>query len=265
MSENSSPVLVQQDGAVAIVTMNRPDRHNSLNIDIKVALREALEAVAADDTVRAVILTGSGKSFCVGQDLGEHAAALEHDAATALNTVVEHYNPIVLALTTMPKPVVAAVNGTCVGAGLGFALACDLRVLSSSATLGTAFSAIGLTCDSGLSASLVRAVGEARTKEMVLLGRPFSAEDAVRWGITADVVEAADVLRAATDLAQKLADGPTAAFAASKRVINEASGLTFAESLDLEGREQIALGPTKDHQGAVAAFLAKQKPTFIGR
>lgn len=265
MSENPPPVLVQQEGQVATVTINRPDRRNALDTATKVALRDAIEQVADDPDVRAVVLTGSGSSFCVGQDLGEHAAALESDPSTSFATVAEHYNPIVLALATMPKPVIAAVNGTCVGAGLGFALACDLRVLSASATFGTAFSAIGLTCDSGVSTSLVKAVGEARAKDMVLRGRPFSAEDAVGWGIVGDIVEEADVLRVATELATTLAAGPTAAFAASKHAINEAPNLTLAETLDLEGRGQVALAMTQDHQGAVAAFLAKEKPTFTGQ
>ena len=265
MNDTSAPVLVERDTAVATVTINRPDRRNALDKATKVALRDALAEVAADEAVRAVVLTGCGSAFCVGQDLGEHAAALAADAGTAFDTVGEHYNPIVTALATMPKPVVAAVNGTCVGAGLGFALACDLRVLAAGASLGTAFSAIGLTCDSGLSLTLSRAVGESRAKELVLLARPFSTEDAVGWGIGGDVVPADEVLATAQRIAARLASGPTAAYAASKRAITDASTMTLPEALRAEGAAQHALGLSADHQGAVSAFLAKEKPIFIGR
>ena len=260
-----SPVAVDHDAAVATVTIDRPDRRNALDRETKIALRQALEAVASDPAVRAVVLTGAGTSFCVGQDLGEHAAALADDASTAFATVDEHYNPIVVALATMPKPVVAAVNGTCVGAGLGFALACDLRVLAAGASLGTAFTAIGLTCDSGLSSTLARAVGESRAKELVLLARPFSSEDAVAWGIAGDVVPSEDVMSSAQSLAARLAAGPTAAYAASKKALADAWTMTLPEVLRAEAAAQQALGLTADHQDAVAAFLAKQRPTFAGR
>ena len=261
----TAPVTVGRDAAVATVTIDRADRRNALDRETKVALCQALEDVAADPAVRAVVLTGAGSSFCVGQDLGEHAAALDEDASTAFATVDEHYNPIVAALATMTKPVVAAVNGTCVGAGLGFALACDLRVLAAGASLCTAFSAIGLTCDSGLSSTLARSVGESRAKELVLLARPFSSEDAVAWGISGEVVPGEDVLSSAQALAATLAAGPTAAYAASKKALAEAWTMALPEVLRAEGAAQQSLGLTTDHQGAVSAFLAKQKPTFTGR
>jgi 2-(1,2-epoxy-1,2-dihydrophenyl)acetyl-CoA isomerase len=265
MIEAPGSVLVKRDDVVATVMINRPDRRNALDGAAKVALRDALRDVADDPAVRAVVLTGAGSTFCVGQDLGEHAAALDADAATAFDTVDEHYNPIVTSLATMPKPVVAAVGGACVGAGLGFALACDLRVLSSSATFGTAFSAIGLTCDSGLSSTLVRAVGEARARELVLLGRPFTTDDAVRWGITGEVCESNEVEATAQELAERLAAGPTAAYAASKQALAAAWSLSFAEALAAEAQAQRQLGLTADHQGAVASFLAKRQPSFAGR
>jgi 2-(1,2-epoxy-1,2-dihydrophenyl)acetyl-CoA isomerase len=153
MAEESGVLLVR-DGSVATITMTRP----ALTTPVKTALLDAVTQAGADETVRAVVLTGSGKAFCMGQDLVEHAAQLDTDAAHAFDTVEQHYNPIVLGLATMPKPVIAAVNGACVGAGLGFALACDLRIASAKAKFGTAFTAIGLTCDSGLSVTLARAV-----------------------------------------------------------------------------------------------------------
>ena len=173
-----SQVLRSDADGVATLTLDAPARANALTTEVKEALRRVLEQVAADPAVRAVVLTGAGKAFCVGQDLAEHASALRDGGpSAAFATVADHYNPIVTALATMPKPVVAAVNGTCVGAGLGFALACDLRIAADSARFGTAFTGIGLTCDSGLSASLARAVGYARASELVLLGEPFLTEE----------------------------------------------------------------------------------------
>jgi len=260
----TEPVLLEIDGGVATVVINRPDQRNALDAATKVALRDALQKVGADRAVRAVVLTGAGSAFCVGQDLGEHAGALDADAATAFDTVDEHYNPIVDALTTMPKPVVAAVNGACVGAGLGFALACDLRVFSSAARLGTAFSGIGLTCDSGLSSTLVHAVGLSRASELVLLGEMFVAEDAVRWGISGAVVAPEETLASAQALAQRLAAGPTLAFAESKALLHTVAGPAPVDVGAAESAAQHRLGMTADHQGAVTALLAKQKPTFTG-
>ncbi len=258
-------VLVDRTGAVATVTLNRPERRNALTHDLKSALVVALEEVAADAGVRAVVLTGAGSAFCVGQDLDEHAAALEADVATGFDTVAEHYSPIVTALATMPKPVVAAVNGTCVGAGLGFALACDLRVFAAGATLGTAFSAIGLTCDSGLASTLPRAVGEARARELVLLGRNFTPEEAVGWGIAGQIVAPEEVAAAAAETATRLAAGPTLAYAESKRLLATGHDRTLAEMLGEEAVAQARCGLTQDHIGAVRAFLDKERPTFSAR
>src|SRR5262249_36091807 len=153
---------------------NLPARRNALTVAMKLGLLDAIERVTKDDSVRAVVLTGSGRSFCAGQDLGEHAEALQADPATAFDTVRAHYNPIVSGLINLPKPVIAAINGTCVGAGLSLALACDLRIAAAGAKFATAFTSIGLTCDSGLSATLARAVGAARASELVLLGEAFT-------------------------------------------------------------------------------------------
>ncbi|MEV1242406.1 enoyl-CoA hydratase/isomerase family protein [Nonomuraea sp. NPDC050022] len=261
---DAAPVTVERDGAVAVLTLNRPDRRNALDAGMKTALRRALEEAASDDAVRAVLLTGAGSAFCVGQDLAEHAAALRADAAHAFDTVEEDYAPIIRLLATMGKPVVAVVNGTCVGAGLALALACDLRVLAEEAVFATAFTGIGLTCDSGLSTTLTRSVGEARSKELVLLGESFTAQQAVAWGISGRVVSRADVGTAGRELAARLAAGPTAAYAASKLLIAQSWGRDLGTVLTAEARAQAQLGRTADHAGAVEAFLAKRKPVFEG-
>ena len=253
----------EQDPAVAIVTLNRPERRNALTVELKEALRTALERVAADGGVRAVVLAGTGKSFCVGQDLGEHAEGLR-SGATELSTVEQHYNPIVRAIAGMPKPVIAAINGGAVGAGLGFALACDLRVAADTATFATAFAAIGLSADSGLSATLVHSLGHARALELMLLGESFDAQAALASGLVRAVVPADEVLETALGLARTLAAGPTLAYAEIKKALAFGAVSSLDAVLDAEAAAQARLGATKDHQGAVEAFLAKRRPTFEG-
>jgi 2-(1,2-epoxy-1,2-dihydrophenyl)acetyl-CoA isomerase len=253
-------VTTERNGAVATVCLPGP----ALSLAVKQGLLQALRSIAADEHVRAVVLTGTGRVFCVGQDLAEHAAALAADPATAMDTVDEHYNPIATTLATMPKPVVAAVNGTCVGAGLGFVLACDLVVMAAGATLGTAFTGIGLTCDSGLSVTLARAVGMSRARALLLRPATFTAEQALSWGLAADLVPAADVGATAQALAARLAAGPTAAYAETKRLLADGPSRPLAQALAAESAAQHRLSLTADHAGAVRAFLAKDKPQFRG-
>jgi 2-(1,2-epoxy-1,2-dihydrophenyl)acetyl-CoA isomerase len=211
------------------------------------------------------VLTGAGRGFCVGQDLRENAALLDADDGAPLATVQEHYNPIVTSLATMPKPVVAAVNGMAAGAGAGFAFACDFRVAATSAAFLIAFANVGLALDSGVSWSLPRLVGSARAGALALLAEPVSAESALEMGMVNAVVEPARVLPAARELAGRLAEGPTAAFAAIKSALAFGSCATLGDALANEARLQTAMGATADHRAATAAFLAKQKPTFTGR
>lgn len=248
------------DGAVATMTLNRPDKGNSLTVALKEALRDTLARVAADPRVRAVVLTGAGRSFCVGQDLAEHAEMLRADPPAAFATVREHYGPIVETLTTMPKPVVAAINGACVGAGLGIALACDVRLAADSARFATAFCGIGLTFDSGLSVSLAAAIGRARAKELMLLGRTLDAAKALDWGLVGRVVPTTGLATEAAEVAAELAAGPTAAYAETKRLLAHLG----PEVLEREAAAQERLGRTTDHRNAVAAFLEKRPPTFTG-
>lgn len=270
MDNNSADATVllerdPEDDRVAVVTLNQPARRNALTLEVKKRLVEVLAQVAEDEGVRAVVLTGVGKAFCVGQDLGEHAEALHADAGRAFDTVGEHYNPIVRSLTGMPKPVVAAINGAAVGAGLGFALACDLRLAAEGATFGTAFAAIGLTADSGLSASLVHALGASRAAELMLLGEPFTAAQARDWGLVRAVLPGDDLRPAALELGRTLAAGPTLAYAEIKRALAAGAVSPLAAVLAAEGEGQARLGLSVDHQGAVEAFLAKRRPSFTGR
>lgn len=255
----------ETDPSVAVVTLNRPAKYNALTVELKEALLAAAVEVAADETVRAVVLTGAGKAFCVGQDLGEHAAALDADPVDALGTVRRHYNPLIRALNEAPKPVVAAINGPCVGAGLGIALATDLRIAAEGLKFATAFTGIGLSTDSGLAASLAHAVGVSRATELVLLNEQFTAEDARNWGLVRDVVPTDEVLGTALELARRLAAGPTRAYAEVKGALRFGAVNELPAVLEYEADAQVRLSTTRDHQQAVSDFLAKKKPVFEGR
>ncbi len=254
-------VTVAVAGAVGVVTLGVP----ALSRAAKEQLLAGLRRLAGDDAVRAVVLTGTGRVFCAGQDLGEHAAALDANPAKAFDTLAEHYNPIVTELTSMAKPVIAAINGSCAGAGLSLALACDLRVCAATAKFATAFTGIGLTFDSGLSATLARAVGTARASELILAGEPFTAQQALDWGLVGRLAEPDQVQAQSLELAARLAAGPTQAYAEAKRAIAAAARPALPEVLQAEHAAQAGLGLTADHRDAVAAFLAKQRPVFHGR
>jgi 2-(1,2-epoxy-1,2-dihydrophenyl)acetyl-CoA isomerase len=260
----------QRDGvevaiADAVGTVTIASERGALSTATKTALRDALNRLADDPAVRAVVLTGSGNTFCVGQDLKEHSAALSADATAALDTVREHYNPIVTALATMPKPVIAAVNGTAAGAGAAMALACDLRLVSDAAVFYLAFAGIGLSVDSGLSWTLPRLVGFGRATDLLLRARPVSAADALALGLITEVVPGADLAARAATVAAELAAGPTIAFGATKQALAYSAAHGLTDALDMEAGMQTLAGTTEDHADAVRAFLEKRPPVFRGR
>jgi 2-(1,2-epoxy-1,2-dihydrophenyl)acetyl-CoA isomerase len=258
-------LLIERAGNVATVTLNRPESMNSLSLALKDALVTELDAIARDPAVRAVILTGTGRGFCVGQDLREHVAMLESGDPAPLSTVEQHYNPIVTTLTTMPKPVIAAVNGMAAGAGAGLAFACDFRFASTKAGFLLAFANVGLTLDSGVSWTLPRLVGAARATALCLLAEPINAEAALEMGLVNGVFEPDHLLPAVHELAARLAEGPTAAYAAIRESLAFAATSTLAEALAKEAELQRLMGATEDHRNATGAFVAKQKPVFLGR
>jgi len=258
-------LLVDRTDSVATLTLNRPESMNSLSVELKLALLAALQEAAADAGVRAVVLTGAGRGFCVGQDLREHVALLEANDPGPLRTVEEHYNPIVEALATMPKPVIAAVNGMAAGAGAGLTFACDFRIAANNAGFLLAFANVGLTLDSGVSWTLPRLIGSARATALALLAEPITTQAALDMGIVNAMVEPEHLAPAAHELAARLAGGPTAAYAAIKQSIAYASASTLTEALAKESELQVAMGATEDHRTSTAAFVAKQKPVFLGR
>lgn len=262
-------VLYEVSDGLATITINRPEAMNAMNTEAKVALREAARSAAADEAVRAVLLTANGRAFCVGQDLKEHIGSLtaDREAGTGetMSTVREHYNPIVRALTGMPKPVVAGVNGAAAGAGLGFALAADYRVVADTAKFNTSFAGVALTADSGVSWTLPRLIGPARAADLLLFPRNISAQEAYELGIVNKIVPAADLAAEAAQVARALADGPTLAYAALKESLAYAAGHTLDEALDKEDELQARAGASEDHTIAVQAFIAKEKPKYLGR
>jgi 2-(1,2-epoxy-1,2-dihydrophenyl)acetyl-CoA isomerase len=260
------PVLYTVSDGVATIALNRPEAMNSLNVATKVGLRDAVLEAAEDSAVRCVVLTGSGRAFCVGQDLKEHVEMLHSGSSDELfTTVPEHYNPTVQAVATMPKPVIAAVNGVAAGAGASLAFACDFRLLADSAGFNLAFTGIALSCDTGVSWTLPRLVGRAKAIELLYFPRTLPAAEAEDLGLATKVVPAADLEQETLTLARRLASGPTVAFGAVRRSVTYAAGHDLASSLEFEAEMMALTGATSDHAGAVASFVAKEKPSFEGR
>jgi 2-(1,2-epoxy-1,2-dihydrophenyl)acetyl-CoA isomerase len=268
VDEQTQQVIYERtgpDGALALVTINRPEALGALSLAAKEELLAALVAASAEPGVRAVVLGSRGRAFCVGQDLRELKAAYASPTPPDLGDVVRrYYNPIVQTIVDMPKPVIAAINGPVAGAGLGIALACDLRWAARSAVFATAFTGIGLAGDSGITWSLNRLVGPAKTAALMYLNERVSADGALELGLVNAVVDDDLLESSAQELALRLAAGPTGAFAAIKQTLALAATQNLAESLDLEAKLQEVRGHTSDHLGAVEAFFAKSQPSFIG-
>jgi 2-(1,2-epoxy-1,2-dihydrophenyl)acetyl-CoA isomerase len=250
-------VETTRDGAVATVTLTRPDKLNALDRDTRWELVGALREVAADTGVRAVVLTGTGRAFCVGQDLAA-VDELEH----ADETVAGSYNPIAQTVADMPKPVVAAVNGLAVGAGMGLALACDLRLAADTASFSCAFGKVGLVPDTAVSWYLVRELGYARAFWLAASGRPVPAEEAHRLGLLNEVVPADQLTERAHGLAQLLAGGPAHALALTKRQFRAVSEISFEAALAMEARHQGDAAAHPDHPEGRQAFAEKRAPRW---
>jgi 2-(1,2-epoxy-1,2-dihydrophenyl)acetyl-CoA isomerase len=257
-------LLVERDGAVVTLTLNRPDALNALDVPLKEALRDTLAELAGDGTCRAVVLAGAGRAFCVGQDLREHVGLLESGSTAPLGTVPEHYNPIARQLAELPKPVVAAVRGMAAGAGASLALLADFRIGGPKTAFLMAFANVGLAGDTAVSWTLPRLVGHAKATELLMLAEPVPAPEADRLGLLTRLVDDDEaVLPTAQQLAARLAAGPTVAYGAIKRELLAA--VTLADALTAEAQAQALTGGTADHRAATTAFVAKQKPTFTGR
>jgi len=253
-------VETQRDGAVLTITLNRPDVLNALDTATHRALRGALKEAAGDD-VRAVVLTGAGRGFCVGQDLNEFREAA-HDIAEHLR---RSYHPNIGAIRALEKPVIAAVNGPAAGAGMSLACACDVRLASDGATFVPAFVSIGLVPDSGGTFFVTRLLGYARAFEWLCSGRSLTAAEAHAWGLVSEVVDGDGLMTRAAELAEHLAALPTRAIGMTKRLLDRAGTVALDEQLEWEAQLQAVATQSDDFREGVAAFLEKRKPEFRGR
>jgi len=257
-------IIVAIDHGLATLTLNAPDKLNAVSRKMIAELKECWETLAADPAVRAVLLTGAGRGFCAGADLSDpdRDRSVAADSGSALD---KFFNPVIRLMRSVPKPVVAAVNGPAAGVGMSFALAADIAIAGKSANFLQAFARIGLLPDGGSTWFLPRLVGEQRARALAMLAPRISAEQAKEWGLIWDVVEDGALLTTATEVARRLADGPTLALARIKEAMNRASGNQLSQQLDLERDFQRELGRSEDFREGVSAFLAKRKPVFKGK
>jgi 2-(1,2-epoxy-1,2-dihydrophenyl)acetyl-CoA isomerase len=253
-------VETKTDGSVLTITLNRPDVLNAFDDAMQEGFRAALKE-AQEAEVRAVVLTGAGRGFCVGQDLN----AFKDEAGDIAGRLRTTFNPNVLALRSLEKPVIAAVNGAAAGAGLALACACDLRLAASSATFVPAFINVGLVPDTGASYFVGRLLGYARAFEWLCSGRRLSAADAHAWGLVAEVVEDGRLQARAAQVAATFAALPTRAIGMTKRLLERAPLSTLEDQLELEAELQAAAAKSEDFAEGVAAFLEKREPRFGGR
>jgi 2-(1,2-epoxy-1,2-dihydrophenyl)acetyl-CoA isomerase len=252
------------DGA-ARITLNRPGRLNAFTVQMHEELAAALTEAEQDGQVRALLLTGAGRGFCAGQDLGDRAVAPGGQAVDLGESVERYYAPLIRRLATLPKPVVCAVNGVAAGAGANIALACDIVIAARSAKFIQSFANIGLIPDSGGTWVLPRLIGQARALGLALTGEPLPAERAEAWGLIWKVVDDAALMDEAGALAARFAKGPTRGLAETKRLIRQSWLQSLDAELDLERDAMRELGRSADYQEGVAAFMAKRTPVFTGR
>lgn len=257
----SETVLRTTADGVLTLTLNRPEALNSFTVEMKEALLAALKEAARDKEVRAIILTGAGRAFSAGQDLKERQAPGVADLGTELRV---RYNPIILAMRRLEKPIVGAINGVAAGAGISIAMACDIVIASDKATFIEAFTRVGLVPDTGSSWFLPRLVGTARAAEMMFTADPVDAATAERIGLVNRVVPADELMDQANALATKLAQSAPIALALAKRALNRAFDTNLAEALDYEAQLQSVAGRSNDHKEGVAAFVEKRPPKFRG-
>ena len=260
----SETVLVKTHGDWLQITLNRPDKLNCLNKSMHLALRAALQQ-AHDQAARAVLITGAGRGFCAGQDLGDRRPGTSDWPPDLQQTLNDYFNPNIKLITSLPAPVICAVNGVAAGAGMSIALACDMVLAAESASFIQSFSKIGLVPDAGSSWILPRRVGMARAMGLALTATPLSAADAEAWGLIWKRYEDDALLQAARAMAEQLASGPTAAFASTKMLMQRAATADIETQLDHEARAQKLCATSTDYTEGVQAFLDKRAPRFTGQ
>lgn len=257
-------VLVETRPGYRVLTLNRPDRLNAFNEAQHIALRQAVEAAEADESCRALLLTGSGRAFSTGQDLSDRLAKPGEQVVLG-GTLEQHYNPLIRKLKALPFPVVAAVNGVAAGAGANIALACDIVLAAQSANFIQSFARVGLVPDSGGTWHLPRLVGMARARGLALLAEPLPARKAEEWGLIWKAVDDAALMEEAHKLCAHFAAAPTYGLSLIKRALNASADNTLDRQLDLERDSQRDASLAPDYQEGVQAFMNKRKPNFTGR
>ena len=261
---NESPVLVQRREGYRVITLNRPQRLNAFDEAMHRALRDALAEAESDPACRALLLTGAGRGFCAGQDLGDRLSAAGETAVLG-GALDAYYNPLIRKLRALPLPIVAAVNGVAAGAGANIALACDIVLASRSASFVQSFAKIGLVPDSGGTWYLPRLVGPARARGLALTAEPLPAEKAEAWGLIWRTIDDADLMAEAEKLCTAFAAAPTVGLALIKRALDESWDNDLESQLELERELQRQASLTPDYAEGVRAFMQKRKPVFSGR
>lgn len=259
---STTTLLTHTENGICTLTLNRPEKFNSFNREMALALQAALDEAHNNDDIRCVVLTGAGKAFCAGQDLAE---ATDPQGPELEDIVAQHYNPIILRIRQLEKPVIAVVNGVAAGAGANIALACDIVLAAQSAAFIQAFSKIGLIPDSGGTYFLPRLIGLQRAAALMMTGDKITAAEAEQMGMIYRAVPDAQLAAIAAELATTLAQMPTVALGLTKRALNKTFQHTLQAQLELEKDMQTKAGTTEDFKEGVNAFLEKRKPAFQGK
>ncbi|MDS1316734.1 2-(1,2-epoxy-1,2-dihydrophenyl)acetyl-CoA isomerase PaaG [Acinetobacter baumannii] len=258
-------IIAEEKNGVGYLTFNRPKALNSFNVDMHREVADVLNQWTKSPDVRCVVISGEGRGFCAGQDLGDRVVDPNAEAPDLGYSIETYYNPLIKTIVNMPKPVICAVNGVAAGAGANIALACDLVIAAKSANFVQAFCRLGLVPDSAGTWFLPRAVGHARAMGLALLGDKLPAETAKEWGMIWDVVEDAELKTKVTELAERLAKQPTFGLSHIKKAIHQSSNNTFDEQMLLERDLQRIAGRSEDYREGVQAFMNKREPNFKGR
>jgi 2-(1,2-epoxy-1,2-dihydrophenyl)acetyl-CoA isomerase len=258
-------IVLEKINGVANLTLNRPDRLNSFNVQMHEELQSALDDIATDGETRCVVLTGAGRGFCAGQDLGDRAVSADQAAPDLGMSVEKFYNPLIRRITNLKMPVICALNGVAAGAGASVVMACDIVIAAKSASFILSFAKVGLVPDSGSSWHFARAIGLPRAKAMAMLGNKVKAEQAEQWGLIYQVVEDEELHSTSMELGNHLAKQPTEALANIKELVHTAFDYSLNEQLERERKAMQHLGRSDDYREGVASFMEKREPNFKGK
>ena len=258
-------IILEKNNGVASLTLNRPDRLNSFNVQMHEELQSALDNIATDGETRCLLLTGSGRGFCAGQDLNDRAVTADGQAPDLGLSVEKFYNPLIRRITNLKMPVICALNGVAAGAGASLVMACDIVIAARSASFILSFAKVGLVPDSGSSWHFTRALGLPRAKALAMLGNKLKAEQAEQWGLIYQVVDDEALMDEAEKLTSHLAKQPTEALANIKELVHTSFDYSLNEQLERERKAMQHLGKSHDYKEGVAAFIEKREPAFKGK